>query len=133
MTSRVHRPEDFLTSAAEHLVLTIERNEDAREVFEAVVRLIAFAAQVEGVPPQKAPAAVAPVAWSLAGADPLRRTADRIYRTDSSVEIRVRELHALVAPYVEAGAMRELAWNLSHAWGDVATSLVRPLWELAYG
>jgi len=76
---------------------------------------------------------VPPVNWALAGADPLRRTADRVYRADSSVEVRVRELHALVAPYALTGEMRELAWNLAHAWGDVATSLVRPLWELAYG
>jgi hypothetical protein len=73
------------------------------------------------------------VTWSLAGADPLRRTAQSVYRADSAVEMRVRELHALVAPYVLTGEMRELAWNLSHAWGDVATSLVRPLWELGYG
>jgi hypothetical protein len=97
------------------------------------VRLLGSAASVEGAPPRNAPATVPPVTWSLAGADPLRRTAQSVYRTDSAVEMRVRELHALVAPYVLTGEMRELAWNLSHAWGDVATSLVRPLWELGYG
>ena len=33
------------------------------------------------------------------------------------------------ARFPESG---ELAWELAHAWGDVATSLVRPLWELGY-
>ena len=122
---------DALESAARALVDAIEVNADARVIFEHLVRLIAFASQVEGVAPQEAPAAAPPVRWSFAGSDPLRRAASSVYRADSAVELRVRELHALVAPYASDG--NALAWNFSHAWGDVATSLVRPLWELAYG
>lgn len=120
-----------LAAGARALVDAIEANADARTVFEALVRLIAFATQVEGAPPHEPSPAVPPVRWSLAGNDPLRRAASSVYRADSAVELRVRELHALVAPLV--GRPRELAWNFSHAWGDIATSLVRPLWELAYG
>lgn len=122
---------EALESAARALVDAIEVNADARQVFEHLVKVIAFAAQVEGAPPEEPPVAAPPVMWSLAGNDPLRRAASSVYRADSSVELRVRELHALVAPYVSNG--QALAWNFSHAWGDVATSLVRPLWELAYG
>jgi hypothetical protein len=125
--------EAALESAARALVDAIEVNQDPRTLFEMLVRLLGCAAHVEGVPPRAPAPAVAPVTWTLAGTDPLRRAADRVYRADSSVEVRVRELHALVAPHVLTGEMRALAWDLAHAWGDVATSLVRPLWELGYG
>lgn len=125
--------ETTLADAARALVDAIREGREPRVVLAAVTQTLACAACVEGTPPRRTPPSVPPVTWSLAGSDPLRRAAHGVYRTDASVELRVRELHALVAPYVLAGETRALAWDLAHAWGDVATSLVRPLWELAHG
>lgn len=126
--------EEALEDAAQTLVDAIARGHEPREVFAALTLVLACATRVEGRPPT-ASAPVAPVMWSVTGRDPLRDAAHGAFREDepvSSLERRVRELHALVAPLVHARDMRGLAWELAHAWGDVATSLVRPLWELAY-
>lgn len=126
------REEAALDASARAIVGAITDGHDPRALFAAVTQLLAAAARVEGVAPRRPASPVPPATWSLAGPDPLRRAAHDVYRADTSVELRVRELHALVAPYVLTGEMRELAWELAHAWGDVATSLVRPLWELGY-
>lgn len=133
--ARAHAALELVSHA---LIDRIERGADPREVFELLTGLLHCASRIEGVPPQKTPPPVPEVTWTVTRSDALRAAAESVYRAENgrengAIEARVRELYALVAPYVATGEMQELAWELRHAWGDVATSLVRPLWELAYG
>jgi len=131
--SEIEEKSPPLEAHARALVEAIEQGRSPEVLFNALIGLIGSASRTKGQPSRGPRPAAPPVDWSVARDDALRSAAESVYRQNASLETRVRELHALVAPFVLAGDMPGLAWEFKHAWGDVATSLMRPLWELAHG